>query len=193
MSVGKIRTFFAIDPGIAVKRELYKYISALSKEMPYVKWVGVELLHITLKFCGEISAERLDDLRSVMGKKFRGKKPFSFEVRLGTPGAFPSLASPQIIWIGVGNGEESLADLASSIDNACSLVGIPKEKRNFHPHITVGRMRESGGASLSFRSDFISRNFEHLKWNVSEFMLMKSILKPQGPVYSVLQTFHLEK
>ncbi len=62
-----------------------------------------------------------------------------FEVGLSGGGAFPGLARPRSLWIGVADGGEKLASLADGLTRLCADIGIELETRPFAAHLTIGR------------------------------------------------------
>src|SRR5687767_15603596 len=63
-----------------------------------VSWVKPERLHLTLKFLGEVSAERQEEIESAIAETANG---FSrFVVQCGGVGAFPTLRRPRTVWLG---------------------------------------------------------------------------------------------
>ena len=79
------------------------------------------------------------------------------------------------------------ATLESGLDS----VGFKREARGFGAHLTIGRIRRRIDAQL------IGESVEPLKavasdsFRVDRLMLFKSILKPNGPEYTLLHTSHL--
>jgi 2'-5' RNA ligase len=154
-----------------------------------VKWVAAENYHLTLKFLGNVPraaagalGESLQDVAEQAGP---------FRVELAGLGAFPSIARPQTVWIGITAGREPLEALARATDEACSGHGFAKEERPFHAHLTLGRVqapvgREALAAGLRAGVAEPIGGFE-----VDALYLMRSTLLPRGPVYSVEETFPL--
>lgn len=188
-----IRSFLAITPPSDIRREIYDWILALKSRVPSVKWVGEDNIHITLKFCGEMKAEKVPELQYLLDEAFDQKHFRSFNVVLEKTGVFPSLAKPRTLWIGIREGNSELQSLASFIDQLCQRAGIASEKRPFHPHITIGRVRSFNRDLLAPVSrDMERKEFAGLQWNVSQVDHIRSTLLPAGPVYSILRSYDLE-
>lgn len=108
-----------------------------------VRWVSPANYHVTLKFLGWTRSEAVDAIRDALVEACRGTKAFTLKTsRLG---AFPSLEKANVVWAGAGSANESseLAELAQKIEAAMEALGFAKEKRSFHPHVTLGRLRET--------------------------------------------------
>jgi 2'-5' RNA ligase len=70
------------------------------------------------------------------------------EARAAGVGAFPSVAKPSVLWVGV-EAPAALSALQREIEAAMVELGFDPEERAYHPHITVGRIKETRGASAA--------------------------------------------
>ncbi len=102
-----------------------------------IRWVRVEGLHLTLRFLGPTPADRRPALETAADAVASAAAPF--EVVLSGGGAFPSLARPRSLWLGVAAGAERLAALADALTSAATVGGAPLETRPFAAHLTIGR------------------------------------------------------
>ncbi len=105
-----------------------------------VRWVAPATYHVTLKFLGEARPEAVFAIRDAVGEALEDVDAFEFSP-VGA-GAFPSAARGRVVWIGVDDPAGGLIALASACDRALAPLGFPAEKRAFHPHVTVGRLRQ---------------------------------------------------
>lgn len=153
-----------------------------------VKWTQSENLHLTLKFLGNVDPERVP----LLVEAIRGVSDASaFDIAFGEIQAFPSLARPQILWIGVEQGEQRLADLAARIDAQLSDIGFPKETRKFSAHLTIGRVRE-GRSINGFAQAAKSLNPARVgAQRVESVALIESRLTPAGPIYALQRSVAL--
>jgi len=161
------------------------------KGMRSVRAVDPGNLHITLKFIGE-TAIGPDAIAEVLDRAVEGEAPFG--MRPSIAGAFPSWRSPSVAWIGFDDDGRS-AKLASSVDRELhSSFGIPKEARDFRPHLTLARVKgptDTGGlrsAAEKVLDGLISSGYEH---RVEEVHLIRSQLMREGPIHEKLGTFRL--
>lgn len=97
--------------------------------------------HLTLRFLGEISAERVSPIVTALGEVGRHAAPFAF--RLEGVGAFPSADRPRIVWIGVTEGRGELARLAEEVREALRGEGDGRPEGAFVPHLTWFRVRSA--------------------------------------------------
>jgi 2'-5' RNA ligase len=66
----------------------------------------------------------------------------SFAFRCQGLGAFPNTSKARVLWAGVGSGAEALAELVDAMEPALSGLGFAPEQRDFHPHVTMARLRK---------------------------------------------------
>lgn len=108
-------------------------------------WVREEQLHLTVRFIGAVSPEPRARLEEVV----RGFEVAPFEVAFAGAGAFPAGRAPEVIWVGVGEGAERLAELREKLDALFEEAGAPREERAFHPHVTLARVRDRQAAGAA--------------------------------------------
>ena len=105
-------------------------------------------------------------------------------------GVFPDLRRPKILWVGLaGNG---LAELAAKVELSLRPLGFAQEKRNFTPHLTIGRWRHADRPPKILGQELEGwRNFEFGACAVRQISLFQSVLKPEGATYYQLATVPL--
>ena len=179
-----IRAFIAIELTGRAHDELACLQSALQKAGADVKWVEPENIHLTLRFLGDLVPEKAEELKKVLAETAAGSRPF--ELTIKDVGAFPGLASPRVIWAGVGLGAAESARIAEAIETKLQALGIPKEERSFYPHVTLGRARSRKNCE-KLRGIIETTKFEAgSKIYVDHLTLFRSQLTPRGPVYTPL-------
>jgi 2'-5' RNA ligase len=102
-----------------------------------IRWVRVDGLHLTLRFLGPTPEDRVAPLQVAADALARTEAPF--DVHLSGGGAFPSLARPRSLWVGVREGADRLATLADELTAAAGDCGLVLDTRPFAPHLTIGR------------------------------------------------------
>jgi RNA 2',3'-cyclic 3'-phosphodiesterase len=105
-----------------------------------IRWVPPVNYHVTIKFLGQTRdaalAAVIDALVAAAANTPR------IALHCARLGAFPSLDKSNVLWAGVSE-DAALAELAGRIDRACTALGFAADKRPFHPHVTLGRVRET--------------------------------------------------
>ncbi|MCD5401288.1 RNA 2',3'-cyclic phosphodiesterase [candidate division NPL-UPA2 bacterium] len=187
----KIRTFIAIELSPDIQSKLAALQEALKKSGADVKWVEPENIHLTLKFLGHISEPQLKDVFKAADESIKETAPFS--LLFSGLGAFPELDSPRVVWVGVREGQEILSRINQSLENILKRNGFPAEEREYHPHLTVGRVKSSQNkaqliGSLKSEKDCYIGSMEAKKITV-----MQSILKLKGPKYKPLHVSEIHE
>jgi RNA 2',3'-cyclic 3'-phosphodiesterase len=196
-----LRLFIAVPATDAVREAAAAAIERLRGHGD-VRWTSVANLHLTVKFLGDTPGGRVPQLRDVLAKK--ANKFYPFMVELGGAGAFPSPRKPQIVWLAVGEkkGETGLlAQLAGEVDRAVHPLGFDLERRPFRAHVTIGRVRSARGLSdlarlLQQPAGACPRlpageTVRPVEWPVEGLHLVRSVLRPTGPEYTILHHFPL--
>jgi len=184
LSGGQVRSFISIDlEDEKILSQVESIMSSLSSLGGDLKPVERENIHLTLKFLGNVSASKLEEIKSSLTQV--AFPPFSLEIK--GAGAFPSLKRMNVIWVGVGEGWSQVEQLIfEQTEKLLHQLGFSRETRAFSPHITVarvksGRKRDEIAAFLGHLADESFGTF-----NVEKVRLKQSILSPSGPKYSTL-------
>ena len=147
-----------------------------------MKLVEIENIHITLKFLGDIEDHQVDEVSQVI--RDITFKPFEFTVE--GVGVFPNLKRPTTIWAGISSGVGELADLFNKVNDGLAKLGFEKDRRRFHPHLTVARVR-SGQNKDRLVDELVGlEEMGFGKVQVDRIYLKKSVLTSKGPIYSTL-------
>ena len=140
--------------------------------------------HCTLKFLGRVD----ETLVPSLVERLRRVKIASFRVHFDRIGAFPRETSPRVLWVGL-KPEEPLLALHRQIEDVFD--GLFERDERFMPHVALARVKFLKDKSRFLRL-FKELQVEPLEFSVNEFCLMKSELKRDGPVYSVMERFVLD-
>ncbi|MCC6847795.1 MAG: RNA 2',3'-cyclic phosphodiesterase [Deltaproteobacteria bacterium] len=184
------RCFVAIDLEDPARAEVDAFLGGLRATISGVAWTRPGNLHLTLAFFGDVPASAIPELTPRLARALAGVERFTARV-IGV-GAFPSLARPQVLWVGVV--APPLPALADAVRRAGEAAGIARERRPFRPHVTLGRMRARiRGAAFDpalFARDG-GRDFGAAP--VARVILYQSELAPDGARHSPLAVFPLDR
>jgi 2'-5' RNA ligase len=189
----EIRSFIAIEFAPEFKRALARLQDRLkSGSRAPVKWVDPDIIHLTLKFLGNIDSPLAGRITSALQEAVRGVSPF--HVDSGGLGVFPNPGRVQVIWLGLTGEVDKLVRLQRSIDSSLAPLGFKPESRPFTPHLTLARVRD--GAAPEQRQDLgrlvATARFEAAgNVRVDAVHLMRSQLTREGPVYSRISSVTL--
>ncbi len=189
-----MRVFIAVDAGDAVRREAARVVASLTarldalKEPPKVTWVKPAVLHVTIKFIGEVDAARVDDLRARLAPPI-DLAPFELQWR--GIGAFPSNRHPRALWLGVIDGAGHLAEVEAEVSRR--LAGgdtVTLGDRALLPHLTLGRIKMAG-RGVDWPKLLQACEVKHTSSWIDRVTLYQSTLSPQGPHYTELVSARL--
>jgi 2'-5' RNA ligase len=180
-----VRLFVALEIPSSIRQNLAALLSSFRSVTKEPRWVRAENLHVTLKFLGEVVEAKVDTVRGSLGG-IRSDKAVSLEFR--GLGFFPNEKRPRVFWAGM-EATPNLKTLAGDIEGAMEKLGIPREKREFSPHLTLARFERPRlpEALRNLITDNQQREFGSLRTN--EFHLVQSKLKPGGAEYTTVATF----
>lgn len=185
-----MRTFVAIALDKKIKDSLSALIRNLDTVGRNIRWVKPQGMHLTLKFLGEISQDKVSEVESVLGKIAKDYLPFPLCFK-GT-GTFPSGARfPRIVWGGIGKSD-SLERIQTRVENELQKIHFPRDKRKFHPHLTLGRVKNPQNLDTVIRTLDLHKESDFGEMTVNRITLFKSTLKPSGAEYTVLSEHWLE-
>lgn len=179
-----IRAFIAVELPEEVKSQVEAFQNRLRPSGADVSWVKDQNLHLTLKFLGDIEESTISSLKERLGPAVQPHQVFS--LRLEGIGAFPSTTSPRVLWLGIGDGKETLLALASSVEKVCSDLGLPKEERPFSAHLTIGRVRSRDRLAALVKQLQTAEFQGSSPAPVNHLTLFQSTLSPHGPTYTPL-------
>jgi 2'-5' RNA ligase len=186
------RIFCAIELPADLRARLQDHIRELREAVPDVaaSWTRVGNIHLSLKFFGNVAADRL---AAISGAASRTSKQFSsFQVGIGGTGVFPKPSRAQVLWIGVSDPEGKLSALQKTLEEEFALEGFQKEDRAFRPHLTIARIRRPDGArrlaEIHLRTEFKSHEIK-----VGELIIFRSELSSQGSKYTAISHHQLNQ
>jgi 2'-5' RNA ligase len=185
----RMRLFVALDIPESVRENLAAIGKNFSSIDPKIRWNPPENLHVTLKFIGSAPEQKLQPIIEAL-RRIRVDKP----LKLNFVGHGGTAAG--VYWAAV-EPSPALEALASGIDRSLQSLGVPRERRAFHPHVTVARFKDRnilGKMNGLIHENAIHGDGRYLKcefgsMTVSEFHLMQSVTLPTGPIYSKVQSF----
>ncbi len=190
-----IRAFISIGLPEEVLRELSRWQQRFEDSMPpdAVRWSAPEQVHLTLRFLGNIPSQVLAELEASLRAVCQGVGPL--HLRAEGLGGFPSLRQPRVIWVGLQGDLEPLEQLKTRIEQATGQWGEPVETRKFHPHLTLGRVREAAVRRARQVGEALQAATVGAlgEWRAEQVLLMRSQLSPHGATHSVMTAAALSK
>ncbi|MBN1806449.1 MAG: RNA 2',3'-cyclic phosphodiesterase [Sedimentisphaerales bacterium] len=188
-----MRVFIAIN----IDEQIRKAVGRLQNEIRNksdikkgdVKWVNPDVMHLTLKFLGEIRDAQSVDVCNIT-KEVAGRHK-NFELEVEKVGYFGG-RSAKVLWIGTGQNSENLLQLQDDLEQDLASADWPRETRKFTGHLTLCRVRNSkAGVKLAQMTE----EYKNLKLGtvpVDAISVYQSQLTPKGPIYTVLGNYKLQ-
>ncbi|MFQ5899724.1 MAG: RNA 2',3'-cyclic phosphodiesterase [Candidatus Methylomirabilia bacterium] len=183
----QIRSFVAILLNEAVRTAIASELDQIRPLARSVGWVAPPNLHLTLKFLGRLPVDTVKAVEGALGAVVGEMSPFSM-VFQGL-GAFPGVARPRVLWVGVVEGVRECQALARLVEDTLARSGLPQESRPYTPHVTIGRVRKPGGLSALQQAISQDAHKPFGQLEVRALSLMRSDLHPDGARYTELRAF----
>jgi 2'-5' RNA ligase len=193
------RLFVAVD----LPEPLRVQVSGLCRGVAGARWSRPEQLHVTLRFLGFVPEESLEPVRERLAGVHR--PPFALGLR--GVGVFPPPGArkpARVLWVGL-EPDEPLRSLKQAVDAA--LGPDPEaERRGFSPHLTLARLGHGSSRAkpaanqahdrARWREElagFLAANAGYAAgpWLVDELHLYRSILRREGALHEIVQTYRL--
>ncbi len=179
-----MRAFIAIDLDPPLKNNLAAFIEELRPFGGEVRWVRLPAMHLTLKFLGEIEEQDVSKVAGLL-ERTSGNHP-GFGLSLVGTGIFPpGKREPRVLWVGIADNP-ALSGLQSDLDSGLASLGFEREKREFHPHLTIGRIKNSFRLEKLLAEFNKGRDRSFGEMSVQKVTLFQSVLKPSGAEYHVV-------
>ena len=184
-----MRLFVAIDIGpdvVASARSLIGELRDRSRQFApraRITWVAPDRLHLTLRFIGEVDDARVEAVERALVTPLE-QALFTFEI--GHLGVFPQTGPPRVIWAGVTSEIDALRRLEGAVSRRLQLAGVAPDPQPYHPHLTLGRVREPAGLRAPALLDGLQEMSVLGLVEVRAVTLYASRLSPQGPEHRAL-------
>ncbi len=170
-----VRAFVALELSGEIKEELGKAQEDLKNSGMHLGFVRPELIHITVKFLGEVDEKKLDSVKTAL--KSIKSEPFTVTVNTITA---DNGSRPRTVWSPISDAGES-ERLFRKVEDALAPLGFSREMRKFIPHATVARVKRPEPGLLPALAKI--RKGTYGSSQITGMTLKKSTLTPQGPIY----------
>jgi len=185
------RTFFAVELSQEIRAGVRRIQQGLQGNAAGVRWVRPEGIHLTLRFLGEVAADRIEGIVRQAEHSVQTLNPFMIGIR--GCGGFPTAKNPRIIWIGVEDPSGALKALQGRIEAGMVNLGFLSEERGYTPHLTLGRLHPGKGQRMIAQALETIKESDLGQMEVREICLFRSHLKPTGAEYTKLKVISLSR
>lgn len=147
-----------------------------------IRWVAPVGYHVTMKFLGWTRESALEAVLDAIARAAESTPRFTMKcARLG---AFPTGEKASVVWAGIEEQSGALDALAKRLEEGCARLGFEREKRPFHPHVTIGRL-----AKVAAVREVVLPMAEQMfgDTRVDSMLLFESETKSSGSVYKEIR------
>ncbi|MGK7947835.1 MAG: RNA 2',3'-cyclic phosphodiesterase [Xenococcaceae cyanobacterium] len=177
-----LRLFVGIFPSQSTQKQLHQAAASWCKNLQTeVRLLKPELLHLTVKFIGNVESTRLNDLTTAF-LKISGNLP-SASLDIKQFKLFPNQRKPRVVAADIERSPE-LNYLVQCCEESFSNLGIIRDPRAFQPHITLARARR-------WQKENISPYTFRLVEPIESIALVHSQLSREGAKYRVIASVPL--
>ena len=166
----------------AVRGKIVAAQSGLAQTGAQLKIVGPEIMHLTLRFLGEIPSATVNRVKEAMDSvKFQ-----PFEVEFTGLGVFPNPRRINVVWVGIKQGQEKLNDIFHQLEPKLRQIGLPPDDKGFSPHMTLARVKSALNRAVLAEYVEMMNAREFGTMPVNAVRLKRSTLTPKGPIYTTI-------
>jgi len=183
------RSFLAFDIPEDIVADVCDIQKQIGEQGLKIKWVASQNLHLTVKFLGSVSSEKIEQVKAAAPDAAREAAPLKVAVR--GVGVFPDMKRPQVVWVGLTGDTRPLIDFHDVLDEHLEQAGFEKDERRFNAHITMGRIKSKVNTTRLAEAMGQFLEFESRAFGMDKLVLYKSDLQPTGPVYTQIDVFPL--
>lgn len=153
-------------------------------DLPALRRVKPELMHVTLAFLGQAPDTRLPEVTAAADAA--AKAVTAFDVELDRSGRFPPTGRPRVVWLGIGAGAPAVLALGERLRAELSRREIKFDAKPMRAHVTLGRVREDVSLvdARSIAAGVEAMRIPHLRFRVADLVTFESVLSPRGPRYT---------
>lgn len=184
---GKIRAFLAVPADGLWVESARDLVARLKESLPRASWTRPESWHLTLKFFERISPEKVRALAAVVGPMAIATVPG--EMMAAGAVVFPPKGPARVLGVGFDPtpAVEEVSRLARDAEAEARRLGLEEERRPFHPHVTLARLRSPWPpeAVETFRREIAEWSFP--AWQARSCVFYESRLLREGAVHTPLE------
>lgn len=177
-----MRLFTAIDLPDDIRT---RFADLQAPDQLDAQWSPPHQFHVTIRFIGDTEPEqaaRYEDALSEVEAPVVKCSPYGLDV-------FPNRRNPRVLILGLERSD-ALMTLYRSVSHALEAEGLDPEDRDYHPHVTLGRLNHVSAATVH---DFLDahRDLSLPSFVADTFILYESTLTADGAVHEKRATIAL--
>ena len=177
-----LRLFVGIFPSQSTQEQLNQEAENWCRKLQTeVRLLAPELLHLTVKFIGNVDKTQLSNFKTAF-LQATGNLP-SASLQITQLKLFPDHRKPRVVAAEIERSPE-LKYIFQFFNEGFSDLGIIADQRSFRPHITLARTRR-------WQKETISSAPFPLVEPIGSIALVNSKLSPEGAKYTVIASVPL--
>lgn len=179
-----MRCFVAIELPDDVRERLADLQGQMAGLGRGVRWTRPESIHLTVKFLGQVPDAQVAEVCEA-ARRIAAKYPV-FGLEVAGAGCFPPRGLVRVIWAGIVQLPPPLVDCQRECEDVYAGMGFEKENRAYKPHLTVGRVNDSGVSNRVRETLLQFEGFSGGSFVAEELIVFQSELRRGGAVYTPL-------
>lgn len=189
----QLRLFIALSVPADVREKIKAAQDDLRRALSRarIRWTRPEQFHLTLRFLGDVKAQRLPQLTEAVTAACKGLAPLN--LRAARLGCFPNARRPRVIWVGIDDSSGQLAPLQRAIQTATNDFTAEELEPHFSGHVTLGRIKEIQRKETDALATAIaasaSKSFG--EWTADHVDIMRSELSAEGAKHVLAASLNL--
>ncbi len=187
-----MRCFIAVDINRSIQNKMAdlqdNLRQALGSKAPDIKWVAPDLIHVTLKFLGDVPDREIVPICRVAEEVATHHDPF--ELAIERVGHFRGKCA-RVLWAGVGAGHPALENLHNDLETRLDSIGWPPEGRRFSAHLTLCRTKSPSAGFELARIYSPWQDLDFGSTDIDALIVYHSQLTKLGPIYTPMGRYPL--
>jgi 2'-5' RNA ligase len=177
-SIFMVRAFVALELSETIRDRLAETQPVLRTSRARLTFVDPKLIHITVKFLGEVDDALIPKVKEALGAiRFSPFPVTARKIAVNNP------KRPFTVWCTIEDSGQAVR-LFRLVEDALAPLGFRRESRPFTPHATVARVKRPDPTLFAALGQVGTGPFGDCI--IGGLKLKKSTLTPQGPVYDDL-------
>ena len=183
-----LRTFIAVPVPADLRSKKTMLYSTIDESKGNINWVKNNQLHLTIKYLGNTPESEFEKIITNINNITNKMVPFRLNIE--NTGCFPVPERPRVLWMGIKGILEPLHELVMMIEESMDNLGFPKEQNDYHPHITLAKIKYPQKITPDI-SLFLNSTYDPIVLEVDRVQFFSSELLPSGTIYTLIKSFPL--
>lgn len=178
-----VRAFLSIDftdPNVIQK--ISEIQSSIQNSGAKLRIVNLKLLHMTLEFLGEISEKEIQKVKEILDSISFA----SFFLDVNAINVLPNEKYIRVVYCEINGDVDILKTIQRQLRAKLRDCGYKTDNRPFKPHLTIARVKSSQNRKELMLAINNLSNIKCGRQEINSIKLKQSILKSEGPEYSIL-------